>query len=83
LKEVGQWCYENLSLIKSDDIYLHTKKGVKKLDVSAESLPKSTCRLLWGNFETIFSTVIKDHDAVEVNEADYTEALEVVLPLQQ
>jgi hypothetical protein len=24
LKKVGQWCYENLSLIIGDDIYLHT-----------------------------------------------------------
>jgi hypothetical protein len=37
LKKVGQWCYENLSLSISDDIYLQTKKGVKRLNASAES----------------------------------------------
>jgi predicted transport protein len=43
LKEVGQWCYENLSVIITDDIYLQTEKSVKKLNVSAESWPGSTC----------------------------------------
>jgi hypothetical protein len=33
LKHVGQWCYENLSLTISDDIYLQTEKGVKKFNV--------------------------------------------------
>jgi hypothetical protein len=33
LKHIGQWCYENLSLIIGDDIYFHTEKGVKKLNV--------------------------------------------------
>jgi hypothetical protein len=61
LKEVGQWCYENLSLILSDDIYLQIKKGVNKLNVSAESWPGSTCRLLLDTFETIMEIAIKNH----------------------
>jgi hypothetical protein len=42
LKEVGQWCYKNLSPFISDDIYLQTEKGVTKLNGSAESWPGST-----------------------------------------
>jgi hypothetical protein len=77
LKQVGQWCYENLSLIISDDIYLHTEKGVKKLNVSAESWPGSTCRLLLDNYDTILKIAIKDHGNGELNEDVYAEALAV------
>ena len=77
LKQVGQWCYENLSLIISDDIYLQTEKGVKKLNVSAESWPGSTCRLLLDNYDTILKIAIKDHGSGELNEDVYAEALAV------
>jgi hypothetical protein len=77
LKEVGQWCYENLSLIISDDIYLQTEKGVKKLNGFADSWPGSTCRLLLDNFETITEIAIKNHGNGEINEGVCAEALAV------
>jgi hypothetical protein len=76
-KEVGQWCYENLSMTISDDIYLQTEKGVRKFNGSAESWPGSTCRLLLDNFETVMEIAIKDHGIGEINEGVYAEALAV------
>jgi hypothetical protein len=66
LKEVGQWCSETLSLIIIDDIYLPTAKGVKNLNVSAESWSGSTRRLLLDNFETVMEIALKDHDISEI-----------------
>jgi hypothetical protein len=77
LYQVGQWCYEKLSLIISDVIYFHTEKCVKKLNVTAEGLPGSTCRLLLDNYDTILKIAIKDHGNGEMNEDVYTEALAV------
>jgi hypothetical protein len=48
-----------------------------KLNVSAESCPGSTCRLLLDNFETIVQIAIKDHCDGEINEGVYAEALAV------
>jgi hypothetical protein len=64
-------------MIISDDIYLRTEKGVKKLDVSAERWPGSTCRLLLDNIDTILKIAIKDHGSGEMNEDVYAEALAV------
>eukprot|EP00873_Tetraselmis_striata_P037488 jgi/Tetstr1/457752/TSEL_044297.t1 len=62
LQEVGQWCYDNLKLVISEDIYLQTEKGVKKLNVSAESWPGATCRLLLDNFKNILEIAIDKHE---------------------
>jgi hypothetical protein len=64
-------------VIISDDIYLQTEKGDKKLNVSPESLPGSTCRLPLDNFETIMEIATKDHGNGEINEGVYAEALAV------
>jgi hypothetical protein len=66
-----------LSPIISDDVYLQTKKGVKKLKVFTESWPGSICGLLLDNFQTIIEIVIKGHGNGEINEGVYAEALAV------
>jgi hypothetical protein len=66
-------------------MYLQQRKGVKKLNVSAKSLPESTCRLFLDNFEIIMEIAIKDHGNGEINEGVYAEALavwEAFFPLQ-
>jgi hypothetical protein len=61
----------------SDGIYLHTERGVKKLNVSAESWPRSTSWLLLRNYDTILKIAIKDHGSGEMYEDVYTHALVV------
>eukprot|EP00873_Tetraselmis_striata_P000515 jgi/Tetstr1/420779/TSEL_011856.t1 len=79
LQEVGQWCYDNLKLVISEDIYLQTEKGVKKLNVSAESWHGATCRLLLAmdNFKNILEIAIDEHEEGEVNRDICLDALTV------
>eukprot|EP00873_Tetraselmis_striata_P009492 jgi/Tetstr1/429756/TSEL_001932.t1 len=74
LQEVGQWCYDNLKLVISEDIYLQTEKGVKKLNVSAESWPGATCRLLLDNFKNILEIAIDKHEEGEAKREGHVQA---------
>eukprot|EP00873_Tetraselmis_striata_P029502 jgi/Tetstr1/449766/TSEL_036831.t1 len=77
LQVVGQYCYDHLKLIISEDIYLQTEKGVKKLNVAAESLPGATCRTLLDNYDTLLQKAIPHHKHGQKNEELYLEALAV------
>eukprot|EP00873_Tetraselmis_striata_P004163 jgi/Tetstr1/424427/TSEL_001448.t1 len=74
LQEVGQWCYNNLKLVISEDIYLQTEKDVKKLNVSAESWPGATCRLLLDNFKNILEIAIDKHEEGEAKREGHVQA---------
>eukprot|EP00873_Tetraselmis_striata_P025875 jgi/Tetstr1/446139/TSEL_033737.t1 len=62
LQVVGQYCYDHMKLIISEDIYLQTEKGVKKPNVAAESWPGATCQtMMLDNYETLLQKAIPHH----------------------
>eukprot|EP00873_Tetraselmis_striata_P043161 jgi/Tetstr1/463425/TSEL_000729.t1 len=77
LHVVGQYCYDHLKLIISEDIYLQTEKAVKKLNVAAESWSGATCRTLMDNYETLLQKAIPHHKRGQKNDEVYLEALAV------